>query len=267
MRARLLCSIHGSIRPLTSAPLRQGLAERAVGLQGIGQGAFVRERGRRHGRRASTAVRQFEPVRGVLKNYIAELWKEQPSDTTGLELALRAGVDGAYAALKEATFEPSVPPQQRKTCCRFCVNLAARMQSARRCKSFATNSRIRSSWRRSMFCPRMRTLRLPSPSSTSIESPHPNCVGGFATCSSRAQPRPSRSCRRVDAHRIQRDDIPLDQLRRLALHKNEQIDSLVRKYWGNIGLGSSEEKLATMRRFNNDLPPGPVMQSEARCCS
>jgi putative heme-binding domain-containing protein len=31
------------------------------------------------------------------------------------------------------------------------------------------------------------------------------------------------------------------------------VDALVRKHWGNIGPGSAEEKLATMRRYNNDL--------------
>jgi putative heme-binding domain-containing protein len=40
------------------------------------------------------------------------------------------------------------------------------------------------------------------------------------------------------------------------LHKSADIDTLVRKHWGNIGPGTPEEKLATMRRFNNDLRAG-----------
>jgi len=60
----------------------------------------------------------------------------------------------------------------------------------------------------------------------------------------------------IDSGTFKSDDIPVDQLRNLSLHKNEQIDSLVHKHWGNIGPGSSEEKLATMRRFNNDLRAG-----------
>jgi hypothetical protein len=46
---------------------------------------------------------------------------------------------------------------------------------------------------------------------------------------------------------------PLDQLSRLAVHHDQAINRLVQKHWGNIGPGTSEEKLATMRRFNNDL--------------
>ena len=38
-----------------------------------------------------------------------------------------------------------------------------------------------------------------------------------------------------------------------AIHENEDIDVLVRKHWGNVGPGTPEEKLATMRRFSNDL--------------
>ncbi len=60
----------------------------------------------------------------------------------------------------------------------------------------------------------------------------------------------------VEAGKLKGDDIPLDQLRHLSLHKNAQIDGLVHKRWGNIGPGTSEEKLATMRRFNNDLRAG-----------
>ena len=81
-------------------------------------------------------------------------------------------------------------------------------------------------------------------------------VTEFATFSFPGPQPHSRSCSRLIQAKTNADDIPVDQLRRLALHKNEQIDSLVHKRWGNIGPGTSEEKLATMRRFNNDLRAG-----------
>jgi putative heme-binding domain-containing protein len=57
----------------------------------------------------------------------------------------------------------------------------------------------------------------------------------------------------IDAGGIPADDVSIGELRRLALYSNDVIDAIVRKHWGNIGPGSPEEKLATMRRFNNDL--------------
>jgi putative heme-binding domain-containing protein len=55
---------------------------------------------------------------------------------------------------------------------------------------------------------------------------------------------------------ISPDEIPLEQLRRAALHHDATIDSLVRKHWGNIGPGTPEERLADVRRFSNDLRAG-----------
>jgi putative heme-binding domain-containing protein len=60
----------------------------------------------------------------------------------------------------------------------------------------------------------------------------------------------------VDGGSVPSADITVDELRQAAFHGNEQIASLVRKHWGNIGRGTAEEQLATMRRFNNDLRAG-----------
>ena len=46
------------------------------------------------------------------------------------------------------------------------------------------------------------------------------------------------------------------ELRQLPLFRDEGIDALVRRHWGNIRPGSTEEKLAVMRRYRNDLNTG-----------
>jgi putative heme-binding domain-containing protein len=60
----------------------------------------------------------------------------------------------------------------------------------------------------------------------------------------------------VDDRQVPADQVPVEQLRRLALFNNCDVDGLVRKHWGNIQPGTPEEKLADMRRFSNDLRAG-----------
>jgi len=60
----------------------------------------------------------------------------------------------------------------------------------------------------------------------------------------------------IDEGDIAADDVSADQLRRAALHHLPAIDRLIAKHWGRIEPASSGEKLAEMRRLNNDLNAG-----------
>jgi putative heme-binding domain-containing protein len=57
----------------------------------------------------------------------------------------------------------------------------------------------------------------------------------------------------VDRGRLAAKEIAVDQLRIVALHQDQQLDALVKKHWGTIQSGTPEERLAEMRRINNDL--------------
>ncbi len=60
----------------------------------------------------------------------------------------------------------------------------------------------------------------------------------------------------VEHGRIPASEIPVEQLRRVPLFGGKQLDELIRKHWGNVTPGTPEEKLAEMRRLNNDLNAG-----------
>lgn len=49
---------------------------------------------------------------------------------------------------------------------------------------------------------------------------------------------------------------PLEQIRRVALFGDKDLDALVTKHWGRLQGGTREEKLAEVRRLNNDLRAG-----------
>src|SRR5262249_34881039 len=61
---------------------------------------------------------------------------------------------------------------------------------------------------------------------------------------------------RVAAGEVSAAEVPVDQVRRLALLGDPEIDDAVRKHWGRVAPGTAEEKLARVRRFSNDLRAG-----------
>jgi putative heme-binding domain-containing protein len=62
--------------------------------------------------------------------------------------------------------------------------------------------------------------------------------------------------RKIDQGKVAAQEVPVDQVRQVSLFQDDQLDQLVRKHWGNIQPGTPEEKLATIRRFMNDLRAG-----------
>jgi putative membrane-bound dehydrogenase-like protein len=60
----------------------------------------------------------------------------------------------------------------------------------------------------------------------------------------------------VDKGRVDKKEVPIDKVQPIALFKDRRLDALVRKHWGSVQASTPEEKLAEVRRLNNDLRAG-----------
>lgn len=61
----------------------------------------------------------------------------------------------------------------------------------------------------------------------------------------------------IESGRIAASAVPLDQVSRIALFRDEALDARVKNVWGRLAGPTPEEKLAEVRRLNNDLRAGP----------
>jgi putative heme-binding domain-containing protein len=60
----------------------------------------------------------------------------------------------------------------------------------------------------------------------------------------------------VDIGRLASKDLSIDRVRQVALHGDDELDALVRRHWGRLTGGTKEERLAEVRRLNNDVRAG-----------
>ncbi len=61
----------------------------------------------------------------------------------------------------------------------------------------------------------------------------------------------------IDGGAIRVADVPTEEVRPIALYHDAQLDALVQKLWGSVRAGTTEEKLADIRRLSNDLRAAP----------
>jgi putative heme-binding domain-containing protein len=237
------------------AALDHGLAERAVALGGIGQGDLFREAAAKD-KPPAARPRQFEPLTSSLRDAIAATWQAKPADPLRLRLAVRAEVAHAYPRLLARLDEQPASPETsaallailgemgKEDCVPVVlkqvgghqpdkVQLAA-LDVLLRFRNRDITDRVLASYPSLSPAVRSRTRDL-------LLS-RPDSARAFLEA--------------VDQKKIAPSDVPVDQLRQVALHGDKDLDALVRKHWGSLQPGTAEEKLAVMRRLSNDLRAG-----------
>lgn len=60
----------------------------------------------------------------------------------------------------------------------------------------------------------------------------------------------------IEQGKIEAKNVAVEHLRSIPSHREPQLDALVRKHWGSLHASTPGEKLAEIRRLNNDLRAG-----------
>jgi putative heme-binding domain-containing protein len=236
--------------------LHQGLTERSRGLNAISSAGLFDNVAAAAEESPPGSTLKFEPITSGLRQVALSLWKAQPDDVLRLGLALEAGLDEPYSYLLKQ-LDPGEPVSRlkerlgiladygRDDCVQPVLALAGegrpdelRLAALSVLQRFAANDTTAALL---AAYPKMtETLKTRT---RDLFFGRPQSALAFLEI--------------VDGKRVAAADVPVDQLRRLALFKNDEIDALVRKHWGNVQPGTPEEKLADIRRFSNDLRAGP----------
>lgn len=236
--------------------LAQGLAERTNDLHGIGFGGLYQQFAATDDPGAAPRRREFAPLSGDLKSYIQEHWEAKPADVFWMRLAIRADVRSAYGQVLERLADPNSNSDVRKDMLdilssfgrKDCVPIvldqlnaespegvqAAALDAVSRFDSQAIADRLIGLY--PQFSAKLRSR------ARDVLLSRPDSTRAFLNL--------------VEQEQVDPTEVSLDQLRRVALHRDREMNAIVIRFWGRIGSGTPEEKLATMRRFNNDLRPG-----------
>jgi putative membrane-bound dehydrogenase-like protein len=236
------------------AALFQGLTERSRGLSAVSAAGLFDAVAADEQPAVAERTRP-EPLTAELSKTVISAWHSKPDDALRIRLALEAGLDEPYrhviAGLKSSEDRPRLKEllailaeYGRENCVPAVLALAGEGQTdeiralslgvLRRFSSEKIADAVVAAYPRmsDLLQSRARDLLFSRPASTRA------------------------FLQLVEENRLDPASVPVDQLRRLALLHDNDVDVRVRKHWGNIQPGTPEEKLADMRRFSNDLRAG-----------
>ncbi len=254
--AQLLSGVPDDERDAAYDAVAQGLAERSTILGGVQQGGLFEQFAAVSAPGQRPASRDIEPVAGPLQSLAATRWRVEESQPDRIRLALLCNVDDAYPQLLTLIAAGNLVGNP----CRSLIELLSEF-GREDCIAVLLSSLAATGddeTRAAIVRVLGRFDRADATAALQVA-----CSGASDALRTQIidvlfqRPGSARAClHRVEAGTIDRQAITVEQLRTLALHEDDELNALVRRLWGNIGRGTPEEKLATMRRFSNDLRAG-----------
>ena len=227
--------------------VEQGLQDRGQPLPGVTQGSLFESSAQtsRHAELTSTGMTR---VSDGVADKINHLYKERPDELVRLCLAVHIGNAEAYDAAKKRAIEGPNRVEVLEILARYgkedCVDILfaalmdkhapvreAGLDALKHFSDDATGTRLLDVYGSAdaSLQPKLRAALLGKP----------NWARAFLAA--------------VDGGKIAADTVKAEELRVVAAHNDEKMAMIVEKHWGRISAGTPEEKLAEMRRLNNEL--------------
>jgi putative membrane-bound dehydrogenase-like protein len=254
--ARLLAATPPADRDKMLAALDQGLKDRSTAHGGSAGDLFARLAVVGSGAQVEKTQLQNKNIPPQLGRQIDAVWQDGTSDMTLIRLAARLGRPAAQVRAIALATDARTP-------------LAKRIEAVALLGEVGQPACVR---------PLLKLLASSEPGAlqsaavdalqhfedegiaTALLARYPTMEPGLRskTCDALLSRKSwaARLLEGVDEGKYEAKDIAVDQLRLISLHHDEQLDALVKKHWGSIQGGTPEERLAEMRRINNDLRAG-----------
>ena len=252
--ASLLGQAPESHLPGLEEVLVMGLQERAQALGGIGQGGLF-EQFSMFDHRSEKEQGTFEDIHGPLESHIRMRWHEAPESAIHIRLALLARIPTAYPHLLHL-LDADPAPVNSQALLEVLLSVA-RPDAIKVALRYADADRPQGQISQAIGI----LGRLGGTAATTHLLDHYKDL----PATSRPRIRQLLLGRHESAQQlvsaVERKEVPardfqLSELRVISLYQDDALTKQVQDIWGRVGGGTPEEKLATMRRLNNDLRNG-----------
>jgi putative membrane-bound dehydrogenase-like protein len=249
--AAILSSAPPGDRPGVLKAIDQGLAERGQTLAMPMQGdLFATSAVKSTATRSGSIVAKVE---GRLADAVETQWKSAPASSTLASLALQIGLDDAANVIAERAVDLSLPEEHRLELLaaldrasdgRFATVLLKHLETPPSPRMIVATLQTLSRFENDALSTRCLEL-LKHPQSTVRDTARKVLLSRAGST--------KKLFGEIQAGRVAAADIPVDEIRLVAMQNDPDLDAFVRKHWGAIQAGTPELKLAEMRRLNNDL--------------
>ena len=236
------------------AAMEQGFHDRPVGPVTFGSGGLFANTAVAEVR-TNSARTHLEDVTSLLAAQLDALWQDDTTDPVLIRLTARVGRPAGAARARALVEDATAKPELR-------VNLVGLLGELGDCSDEDRLLKIAAEPPESLQLAALDALPsfdLPKLAAELLQrygKVSPGVRARVRQVLLSRKPWAQAILREVDAGRLPPADFTVEQLRVVALHEDKELNALVHKHWGTVSRGTAEQKLAEMRRLNNDLNAG-----------